>query len=525
MDSRLVSASPPAPTRGRREPLRVSGLLAGLGLLLALCGNEGWAASISISAGTAPAARADGLCSLVEAIINANRDARTHADCPPGNGPDVIVLPSNSTQSLTAIDNRSYGTTGLPVVTSEITIEGNNSRIVRASSAPAFRLATVTGKLILKNVTLQGGAQPTWDNASGVRNGGCGILISQGTVHLENSTVCDNSCYYRGGGIYNHYGQLRVINSLITRNTGSTGGGLAQYHGTAEVTDSVISENLANKNDGGGIYNGASNLTLSHSTVRDNRANYGGGIRQEWDSRSTISDSNILDNHAITSGGGIENGAFASLTICSSTIVRNSSDGRGGGLTGTMSHNGTLVVNTTISGNTAGTTGGGVSIWGEGVTTLTRSTIAFNHANGSGGGLFTANSPTLLSNTLVTGNSADGTGPEMVCQGALCSRYATVNHFNLFGYAGRAGLVGFSPGTRDIVPTQPLAAILDSALDNNGGATLTHALLPGSAAIDAGDPDFEKVIYGRTDIYDQRGPGFLRLGGPHMDIGAFEVQP
>lgn len=182
-------------------------------------------------------------------------------------------------------------------------------------------------------------------------------------------------------------------------------------------------------------------------------------------------------------------------------------------------------MNTTISGNTAGTTGGGISIWGEGVTTLTRSTIAFNHAHGSGGGLYTANSPALLSNTLVTGNTTDSTGPEMACQGTLCSRYAVVNHFNLFGHDGRAGLVGFAPGARDIVPTQPLAAILDSALENNGGATLTHALLPGSRALDAGDPDFETVIYGRNDIYDQRGPGFLRLGGAHIDIGAFEVQP
>jgi hypothetical protein len=49
--------------------------------------------------------------------------------------------------------------------------------------------------------------------------------------------------------------------------------------------------------------------------------------------------------------------------------------------------------------------------------------------------------------------------------------------------------------------------------------------LLGSPAIDKGDPDFENVIYGRNDIYDQRGPGFPRLSGLHMDIGAFEAQP
>jgi hypothetical protein len=54
-------------------------------------------------------------------------------------------------------------------------------------------------------------------------------------------------------------------------------------------------------------------------------------------------------------------------------------------------------------------------------------------------------------------------------------------------------------------------------LQDNGGPTPTMALLPGSPAVDAGDntgaPDF-----------DQRGPGFPRIVGGTIDIGAFEVQ-
>ncbi len=54
-------------------------------------------------------------------------------------------------------------------------------------------------------------------------------------------------------------------------------------------------------------------------------------------------------------------------------------------------------------------------------------------------------------------------------------------------------------------------------LADNGGPTLTHALLPGSPAIDAGD---------NTDApeWDQRGPGFPRIVNGTIDIGAFEVQ-
>ena len=59
-------------------------------------------------------------------------------------------------------------------------------------------------------------------------------------------------------------------------------------------------------------------------------------------------------------------------------------------------------------------------------------------------------------------------------------------------------------------------------LQNNGGATATHALLPGSPAIDTGPdpvPDFP------GNAFDQRGDGYPRVVGTHSDIGAFEVQP
>src|SRR5207253_9195392 len=54
-------------------------------------------------------------------------------------------------------------------------------------------------------------------------------------------------------------------------------------------------------------------------------------------------------------------------------------------------------------------------------------------------------------------------------------------------------------------------------LQNNGGPTPTHALLPGSPALDAGDAF---AFY----YFDQRGPGYPRRVGPAVDLGAYEVQ-
>ncbi|MGY6216149.1 choice-of-anchor Q domain-containing protein [Methylolobus aquaticus] len=519
---RPLTEKPLGNTGAHRNRLLSS--LLGIGLFSVLLPQIGWSNEIPISPGTPPAMADDGLCSLMEAIINANNDAAVQVDCPAGQGADTLVLPPASTQELTAVHNRTYGVTGLPIIASDITIQGNGSSIVRNSSAPSFRLMAVTGTLTLRNITLQGGRQSDWEG-DGVRNGGCAILIYEGSVDIENSTLADNSCFYRGGGIYNVDGHLKLTDSTVTGNTGSTGGGLAQLHGQAEISRVTFSGNTAAKNDGGAIYGGASILTISDSTVRDNNAFYGGGIRQEWDSQGTIRNCVISNNLARTSGGGVENGAFATMTIFNSTISGNVSNGLGGGLTGTTSHSGLVVVSTTISGNTSRTSGGGVSVWGEGLTTLTRSTVAFNHANTRGGGVYVSNSPTVLSNTIVTGNTTGGSGPEISCTGTLCGRYALVNHYNLLGHSGSAGLAGVSAGNRDVVPTQAPAQILDASLANNGGPTPTHALLPGSAAVDTGDPDYQKVIFGRDRIYDQRGEGFLRMRGANMDIGAFEVQP
>jgi hypothetical protein len=61
-------------------------------------------------------------------------------------------------------------------------------------------------------------------------------------------------------------------------------------------------------------------------------------------------------------------------------------------------------------------------------------------------------------------------------------------------------------------------------LAHNGGPTLTHALLPGSPAINAGDPAAMAGVDG-VPLFDQRGEPFTRVYGGRIDIGAFEWQP
>src|SRR6478672_156326 len=92
---------------GRRLQHRMAWSLAGAALLLALGQGVGTAATITVTTNN-PNIAADGQCSLIEAIVNANNDAATFPDCPAGSGADTIVLPANANITLSAVFGNTY---------------------------------------------------------------------------------------------------------------------------------------------------------------------------------------------------------------------------------------------------------------------------------------------------------------------------------------------------------------------------------------------------------------------------------
>jgi hypothetical protein len=287
---------------GRRLQHRMAWSLAGAALLLALGQGLATAATITVTTNDSRIIP-DGQCSLVEAIVNANNDAATHSDCPSGSGPDTIVLPANDYIMLSNPYVTRYstpiGTTfsgppfGLPVITSQITIEGNGTTIHRHKNAPAFGLIGVRGNfpqpstpgdLTLQNVTLSGGSGGVSNNGTlSIKNSiisgntGSGVSNSYGTLTIENSTISHNT----SRGVTNS-GSLTIQNSTIAGNTTNFGGGgISNYGGTVAIINSTISNNTANV--GGGVsnpsgYYGGGSLTITNSTISGNRANHGGGV-------------------------------------------------------------------------------------------------------------------------------------------------------------------------------------------------------------------------------------------------------
>jgi parallel beta helix pectate lyase-like protein len=478
---------------GRALQRRLARSLAGAALLLALAAGPGNAAIITVTTNIPAISDGDGQCSLIEAIVNANDDAATHADCAAGSGADIIVL-AKKTHALTTVDNSTYGPVGLPVITSDITVEGNGATISRRVRA-AFGLVAVgsSGALTLKNVTLTGGKAPSMGGA--ITN--YGVTTVQNSIISRNEVTADTS--YGGGGIAN-FQTLTIENSTITGNKAGLGGGIthAPYDpsGLLTIRNSVISRNTARLTGGGGVFSYAGAVTIENSTISGNMAK------------------------VLPLGGGISN-VYGTVTIENSTISGNKAmgDGIGGGIS---NYQGSLTLrNSTVSGNMAtsarggpGPIGGGIASYGN--LTVENSTISANQAagtDGAGGGIYAVDNVTL-ERSLISGNKAADAPEVYAATGAV----VTVDAFNLFGSKDNAGVEGFTPGSSDVVPGPGVtSAKILAPLAKNGGPTKTHALKPGSPALDV-VPLADPACTGT----DQR--GMPRPAGPGCDIGAFEKQ-
>ena len=274
-----------------------------------------------------------------------------------GSGADTLVLAPKSTHTLTTVEDTTYGDTGLPLVTSTITIAGNGSTIERGAGAPKFRLMAVsrTGKLTLEKLTLRGGyAYGYFPN-----NGGGGVF-NGGTLTLTNTTVSGNTGGF-SGGVHND-GTLSLTNSTVSGNKAQyLGGGVFNRYGTLTLTNSTVSGNSAMPyGNGGGVFNSRySILTFENSTVSGNSARGGGGMVND-DGTLTLRNSTVSDNMA-SYGGGVFNGGTLALT--NSTVSGNTaSDPRPGygGAGGVLNFGTATLKNSTVSGNTANDGGGGM---------------------------------------------------------------------------------------------------------------------------------------------------------------------
>lgn len=255
-----------------------------------------------------------------------------------------------------------------------------------------------------------------------------------------------------------------------------------------------------------------SGVTITNGHTSDD----GGGIRISVGGFLTLSRSAVIGNAAGADGGGILNDNGAGL-ITRSLIANNSAGDAGGGISVRMS---LAVEHSTVSGNRAVTEGGGIHNAGFDGVRVSHSTIVDNVVeapDGRGGGIAvnTTSGSTTVRSSVVAGNSATE-GPDLKVTG----REVLTVTYSLIG-SPQGSSVTSTPTNHNLIGTAetPLDPKLDGLALNAPGTTMTHALLEGSPAIDAG---VCTDLVGNTVTDDQR--GFTRPSGGTCDMGAYELE-
>jgi hypothetical protein len=316
--------------------------------------------------------------------------------------------------------------------------------------------------------------------------------VSAGTVIISGIGIYYGATNDNGGGILN-MGNLTLRNCFLSGNN--------SYHG-----------------GGGGVYNGGT-LNVDSCTLDGNYSDDGGGIFN--DGILSVRRTTCVANYATNSGGAIYN-LGSSLRIVSSTFVFNSAVAHGGGAIATdFDH---PPIDTPYSGPFQ-------DIY------VADSTIASNSAF-SGGGI-SASLPSrqgfysiypvgrfTLQNTIVAGNSATNSGPDIQDLWSGSPEFGGLTTWTSYGN-NLIGVTNGSPGWSAGDYTGSLTSPVDPLLgpsQNNGGPTLTMALLPGSIAIDNGNAvvmrDQRGVLRG-NDHTQPQGAG-VNWSLPPTDIGAYE---
>jgi CSLREA domain-containing protein len=272
------------------------------------------------------------------------------------------------------------------------------------------------------------------------------------------------------------------------------GGGI-RNEDTVTIENSTISNNQAEE-DGGGILNDSgATLNLTNTTVSDNRAGDSGGAIDDDGGTVTIMTSTLSNNRTDSNdGGGIDN--EGTLTITDSTLSNNRAGDDDGGI---WSDGMVTIENSTISTNEADDDGGGIRV-SSGTVDLSFVTIVRNRAGDDGGGI--DNGDTVNIKESIVGNNTAPTGPN--CDGGVSDTGTNL------ATDGSCGVT--------VVPSTGAGGLNLGGLGNNGGPTQTHALLAGSAAIDAAS-DCDNLA-AATVMTDQR--GITRPQGADCDVGAYE---
>ena len=479
----------------------------------------------------AVAVAADGVCSLLEALDNAQNTSTglAHADCTAGDpaAEDFVELATNGNYLFDA-------TSAETLITGDVSIIGNDATLDHLS-AGFFDLAS-TSHLKMRDLTITG--------SNGV---GVSAIAGNGSLTLRFCTFTENLNIDTG-----QYGRGAAINLVVS---GSK---------LLDIKNSVFENNVAN-NSGGAIYLVVSNPDGIVATIADTRFENNGQwigapgtttgtggailINGTKDTESfDIVDTHFFDNVAAF-GGAIDLSNSAG-TIARTGFVGNESTFHAAALN--IIRSDVRIEQSLFRHNSAGSLAGGIYNRASALV-VQNSTFSENDAS-SGAAIFNYsnafdsddsavsldfvtvvkndNTSTVNSGALRNDVESGAPGASIWIQNSIVFRNlsGTGNNADCSVEDGSITSLGYNMGSDDPTAGCPFTEATDEEatgtltdhlvdLAENGGPTRTHALTSGSTALN-------KIPVGTngcdTSTIDQR--GYLRSSGDgnRCDIGAYE---
>ncbi len=447
----------------------------------------------------------------------------------------ITFAPSVSgTLTLSAVGDTTYGPTAL-AVTGSVEIDGpvfadGGLTLAPGDSAPDMRLFYVPSgaSLMLKDLTISDFSAFGFDGGSGGEGGGGGAaglggaIFNSGNLTIVDSTLAYNYALGGAGGPGGAGG------------SGGGGGGLDGAGGTP-----------TGGADGGG--------TGGQGSQRGGAGGFGGGGGGGGGLMGTVSEPGGAGGFGgggggaaggVPSGGAGGGAGYGAGAGGGGGSIGGDGGGGGAGLGGAIFNDGgsVIITNSTLTdnlaqGGAAGSVNGGNGVssgqFGRGLggavfsrdgsVTILNSTLDANYAN-SAGALFMLDDSTSSATTVsvkVTNSILGNSSSDIDFETPITDFVQTSTTTRSITVSGTNDLIQDDPAVHGFPVSSTIITGQDPMLEplaDNGGATQTMALLPGSPALD-------KALDSAAPATDPRGAQRGAAGldaGPHADIGAFE---
>ena len=388
-------------------------------------------------------------------------------------------------------------------------IHGFGGGMVMQAGSPTLNNLVFSGNTAGKGAAYYGGggmyisfgSNPVLTHVTFVANtagGAAGMFNDRGSNPVLNDVTFSGNRAIDASCMGNYANSSPILNKVVFNDNSSSNKGCMVNEGNSNpsLTDVTFSGNSARY--GAGMYNNQSSPTLTNVVFSNNAAGHvGGAMENEDNSHPILKDVLFSGNSAYHEGGGMFNALGSNPILTNVAFINNTVTGDGGGGGMNNYNSSPVLTNVTFSGNHA-VVGGGISNWQSSLT-LMNVTFSENTAEQNGSAMFSQESRPTIMNTIIWGNSP-GDSQMLNARGVNTVTYSLI--------------AGGHTGTGNLNVNPLLGALAD-----NGGFSLTYALLPGSPAIDTGNPSTCPTTDQRGRLRPADGDG---NGSAICDMGAFE---